>query len=143
MKGNPYMTAKCFVDTNIWVYCRDKADPLKQSQAIALVQDLFREHSLVISVQVVSEFHEAMRRLLGATPELAVATGALLDLQPEPITADTIQGALDLFKSHSLSWWDSVILSSARKAGCHTIYSEDMQSGALIGGVKIVNPFHR
>lgn len=84
-----------------------------------------------------------MRRLLGATPELAVATAALLDLQPESITADTIQGALDLFKSHSLSWWDSLILSSARKAGCKTIYSEDMQAGSLIGGVKIVNPFQR
>ena len=135
------MTAKCFVDTNVWVYTRDSADPRKQGQAIKLIQDLSHQQKLVISVQVVSEFHEAIRRLLGSTPELAAATAALLDFQPEPITTETIQGALDLFKRHSLSWWDSLILSSARKAGCQTVYSEDMQAGAQIGGVRIVNPF--
>lgn len=135
------MTGKCFVDSNVWVYTRDLSDPVRQSRAIALIQDLAKNQRLVISVQVISEFREAVRRRAGDAPGLTEAVEAMLDLDPVPVTADTIRRAIDLGRRRSLSWWDSLIVSSAILAGCQTLYTEDMDNGSRIDGVEIVNPF--
>jgi len=43
---------------------------------------------------------------------------------------------------YSLSYWDPVIVATARAAGCATLYSEDMGDGQVIdGAMTIVNPF--
>jgi predicted nucleic acid-binding protein len=43
--------------------------------------------------------------------------------------------------THSLSFWDAVILSAAAGAECHLLLSPDMQDGFVWQGVTIVNPF--
>ena len=45
------------------------------------------------------------------------------------------------FLNVALSWYDSLLIAAAAEAGCSTLYTEDMQHGAVIRGVKIVNPF--
>ncbi len=40
-----------------------------------------------------------------------------------------------------LSYWDALILASAREAGCEIFISEDLQDGARLFGLEIVNPF--
>jgi predicted nucleic acid-binding protein len=40
-----------------------------------------------------------------------------------------------------LSYWDSAILAAAKQMRCHTVYSEDMNSGQNYDGVTVVNPF--
>ena len=135
------MTGKCFVDSNVWVYARDLSDPARQAKAIALIEELTRCQTLVISVQVISEFHEAVRRRTGPQPALTAAVEAMIEFHPEPLTSETIRRAASLTRRHSLSWWDALIVSSAAMAGCRTLYTEDMQAGASIDGVEIVNPF--
>jgi predicted nucleic acid-binding protein len=34
-----------------------------------------------------------------------------------------------------------LIVQAARSAGAAVLYSEDLQPGAVIGGVRVVNPF--
>ena len=34
-----------------------------------------------------------------------------------------------------------MIVASAEEAGCDTLYSEDMEDGAVYGSVRVANPF--
>jgi predicted nucleic acid-binding protein len=48
---------------------------------------------------------------------------------------------MDLQQNHSLSFGDALIMQTSTAARCSVLYSEDMQAGARIGNVLIVNPF--
>ena len=41
---------------------------------------------------------------------------------------------------HKLSLHDALIVEAAARAGCAELLSEDMHAGAVISGVRIVNP---
>jgi predicted nucleic acid-binding protein len=58
----------------------------------------------------------------------------------EPVAAD-ILAAIDFHRLHRISYWDALVLHSARKSGCRVVLTEDMQHGQEFDGVKIVNPF--
>lgn len=49
--------------------------------------------------------------------------------------------ALEITKAHGFSYWDSAIIAAARALGCAELYTEDMQHGRQVEGVRIVNPF--
>ena len=50
--------------------------------------------------------------------------------------------AVKLSQSYSLSFWDSLIVSSAIVAGATLLVTEDMQDGLRIEGqLRVVNPF--
>lgn len=49
--------------------------------------------------------------------------------------------AIKLHRLYSLSFWDALVLQSARTAGCVELLTEDLQSGQRIEGVEVVNPF--
>ena len=59
----------------------------------------------------------------------------------QPLTIETHEGALELARDNSLSFYDALIVASAIEAGCDTLYSEDMQHGRVIGGLTIQKPF--
>jgi hypothetical protein len=44
-------------------------------------------------------------------------------------------------RARSISFWDALILAAAaEEAGAYQLYSEDLNTGQTIAGVKIVNP---
>jgi len=51
--------------------------------------------------------------------------------------------AIDLHKKYKYSFWDSLIIQSAIWAKAKMLLTEDLQSGQIIEGVKIVNPFEQ
>lgn len=55
--------------------------------------------------------------------------------------AAAVLDALDLHALHQVSFWDALVLQAARQSGCAELLTEDLHAGALIGGVRIVNPF--
>jgi predicted nucleic acid-binding protein len=55
-----------------------------------------------------------------------------------PDVAD-ILAAIDLHRLHKLSFWDALIVRSARQSGCSVLYSEGMQEREL-DGLRIVSP---
>ena len=60
----------------------------------------------------------------------------------EIITVTTLYKALDVRERYGFSWYDSLIVASALSAGCHRLYSEDMQHGQLIDSqLSVINPF--
>lgn len=56
-------------------------------------------------------------------------------------TPALIAAALDLHALHGLSFHDAMIVQAAQASGWARFLSEDMQSGAQLCGVQIVNPF--
>jgi predicted nucleic acid-binding protein len=128
---------KAFFDTNILIYAAT-SDEKKQRAADCL------SRSGCASVQVLNEFvHVARRKLRHDWPQIELALGlfrASLD-EVVPITLNTHTGAVAVAREHGLSFYDALIVASAIEAGCDTLYSEDMQHGRSIGGLKIVNPF--
>ena len=57
------------------------------------------------------------------------------------VTTESILRAVDISAFHQLSFWDSLIISTAEAARCETLLTEDMNDGQIIEGLRIVNPF--
>jgi predicted nucleic acid-binding protein len=38
-------------------------------------------------------------------------------------------------------YWDSAIVAAALALGCRELYTEDMQNGLVINGLRLINPF--
>ena len=133
---------RSFIDTNILIYA-DSADAGdKQSRASALIAQRLRDGDGVISTQVLHEFvNAAMRKL--ALPLDLVRMRVRLYSRFETVNASpaAVLDALDLHALHKISFWDALILQAARQSGCVQLLTEDLQAGAVMGGVRIVNPF--
>jgi predicted nucleic acid-binding protein len=127
-----------FFDTNILIYIAS-ADRAKADKAEALLIE-----GGVISVQVLNEIANVARRKMGLswveTSQFLEAMQAFLHV--EPLTVEVHEAGLDLAQRHGLSLYDAMIVASALRAECETLWSEDMQHGRTLDGrLRIVNPF--
>ena len=136
------MNVRSFFDTNVLVYADDKASPKKQRRAIELVAEQRRAGTGVVSLQVLQEYFVTVTRKLGVDARLARRKVELLAefdvVAPE--LAD-ILAAIDLHRLHGFSFWDALILRSAKQAGCRVLLSEAFQDQREMDGVRIMNPF--
>ncbi|MEO5735113.1 MAG: PIN domain-containing protein [Rubrivivax sp.] len=133
---------RSFIDTNVLIYADAGDEPAKQSVAIALIAQCLRDGSGVISTQVLHEFINAALRKLNL-PLATVRERLRVYARFETIGSSTAAAleALELHATHRISFWDALILQAARQSGCVRLLSEDLQTGASIAGVRIVNPF--
>jgi len=137
-----FMSARSFFDTNVLVYADDKAAPAKQRRALDLIAEHRRDATGVVSLQVLQEYFVTVTRKLHVDSHIARRKVELLaefDVAA-PGVAD-ILAAIDLHRLHRFSFWDALVLRSAKQAGCRVVFSEDMQETREIDGVHIVNPF--
>jgi predicted nucleic acid-binding protein len=49
--------------------------------------------------------------------------------------------AVQVAERFRTSHFDSQIIAAAKRMGCATVYSEDLNHGQDYGGVRVVNPF--
>jgi predicted nucleic acid-binding protein len=134
------MPIRSFFDTNVLIYTDDKASPAKQRRALDLVADHRLSRTGVVSMQVLQEYFVTVTKKLHVEASVARRKVELLaefDVAA-PDVAD-ILAAIDLHRLHKLSFWDALIVRSARQSGCSVLYSEDMQEREL-DGLKIINP---
>jgi predicted nucleic acid-binding protein len=97
-----------------------------------------------ISVQVLNEIANVTRRKMGLSwTETHTFLSMLRALLPvEPITVEIHETGLALAERYSLSTYDAMIAASALRAGCDTLWSQDMQDGMVLTDcLRIVNPF--
>jgi predicted nucleic acid-binding protein len=133
---------RVFVDTNVLVYADDLDAGDKALRARTLVADVLHHQNGVLSTQVLQEFFVVTTRKLGVDAALARRKVELLaTIDVVSIQVPHILHAIDLHRLHSVSFWDALILACAAAAGCTRLWSEDLQDGAVIAGVKIENPF--
>jgi predicted nucleic acid-binding protein len=131
-----------FLDSNILIYTDDHDAPEKQATALALVEAAHADRDTFVSTQVLEEYFAAATKKLGVPAEIARAKVELFgQLNVMDITLDDILNAIDLHRLHRISFWDSLLVQSARRAGCSTLLTEDLQDGRRFDGVVIRNPF--
>jgi len=136
------MTGLAFFDTNVILYADDTSSPKKQKQAIQLISDHRRKGTAVVSLQVLQEYFAAATRKLRVDPELAQRKVEILArARVVRFTAGDIIAAIELHRLVKISFWDAMSVHSARMAGAAILFSEDLQHGAVLGGVPVVNPF--
>ena len=136
------MKGKILIDTNSLIYLFSSTEPKKQTVCQELIAKLSNESELVWSTQVVQEF---CYNLIGKRQQKTafVKKALLLFSSFELVVNDLmiIENAMDIQLRNQLSFWDSLIISSAVSAKCSYLLSEDLQHSQKIEGVEIVNPF--
>jgi predicted nucleic acid-binding protein len=136
------MNRLAFFDTNVFVYADDASAPAKQARAIQLITNYQRSGLMVVSIQVLQEYFAAATRKLGVDPETAQQKVQLLTrARVVRFVEDDVIAAIELHRLNRISFWDAMIVHAARLAGADYLYSEDLQHGATLGGVRINNPF--
>jgi predicted nucleic acid-binding protein len=135
------MSGKVFLDSNILVYAQDVGSPEKQKRSRELITRLAESGDGVISTQVMQEFFVSVTRKL-AVPPLAAKAVLKTFTVFEIVTAgpELIDEAIDCAVLNAISFWDALILAAAASAGCGILYTEDLNHGQIIMGVKVQNP---
>lgn len=136
--------APAFVDTNILVYAFDRTDPTRHHVAADLLSRLMDEDRLRLSTQVFQEFYVTMTRKVRPawSPDRALAK--IDDFAAWPVIgADLplIREAILLSRDAVLSLWDALVVVAATKSGAAILYTEDLNNGQVLRGVRIINPF--
>ena len=136
------MTGKYFVDTNILLYSVDLKAGVKREIARALLDDRQAEPLKVVSTQVLQEFYAvATRKLRVDRARIRQAMDSMCDLEVVQVDVPLIREAIDCSVLNNISFWDALIVSAARKAACSVLWTEDLNHGQVINGVRIENPF--
>ena len=133
--------SKVFLDTNIFVYSLDQSDSGKRKKCRNLIKSLTDENSGVISTQVLQEFYVAATSKLGADSLLVKDIIRSLErLETVVVSPMLIKEAIDCSLINRLSFWDSLIVVTAESAHCEILWTEDLNHGQIIRGVRIENP---
>lgn len=133
-----------FIDANILLSAHDRSDPRKQALAADLLHDLWARRIGVLSTQVLQEFYAVATRRWTPVMERQTAReviAAYAAWVTQPVDAELILDATVAEETHRLSFWDAMIVEAARRAGAVRVYTEDLNHGQVINGVRIENPF--
>jgi len=137
--------ALTFLDTNVFVYTLDAAEPAKQKRCEDMVAQLMDAGEAVISYQVIQEFTSvALRRFQKAqTPReldqyLERVLWPICTVFPSPALYSQ---AIAISRQTGWSFYDALMVSGAAMGGCPVLLTEDLQDGRKIRGVEIRNPF--
>ena len=139
------MSDKTFVDTNVLIYAHDVDAPAKRQIAIRLLDELWEQHSGVLSVQVLEEFYVNVTRKL-ARPLAKASARRVVEVYTAwavDITTAVVSSAFRIEDEARIGFWDALIVACAVKSGATRILSEDLSAGQRIAGIQIENPFLR
>jgi predicted nucleic acid-binding protein len=134
------MSANCFIDTNVLVYCYTNDEPEKQHKAL----EITNSPDTFISTQVLTELSNTLKRKFNLSwkeiePVISEISSGFSVYVNKPAT---IERACRIADKYKYSFYDSLIIAAALSCNCKTLYSEDMQDGQKIEKkLTIVNPF--
>lgn len=134
----------CFVDTNVLVYAFDKSVSSKKQIAARLLNELVEEDRVRVSTQVLQELFVTLTRKVRQPCSSAEALAVLEHLTAWPLMVVdymAIRAAAALAHEAKLSFWDALIVVGAAKSGAAVLYTEDLNDGQEILGIRITNPF--
>ncbi len=137
------MSDAVFVDSNILIYAHDADAGPKRDRAVERLRQLWESGTGRLSVQVLQEFYVNVTRKLSTPVSRSTAREVVSSYAAwvkEPTTPDTVIRAIDIAEMAQIMFWDALIVASAEEAQATQIYSEDLNAGQTIAGIKIVNP---
>ena len=133
-----------FLDTNILLYAALEAtdeEGFKRERARALL----KRDDVALSIQVLQEFVNQATHPRRSHPLSWDKTLSYVEVFRESDVQETtlslFEHGLELMRQHNFSLWDAMIVAAAIGQGCEILYSEDMQHGRMIEGLRIVDPF--
>lgn len=133
-----------FVDTNVLIYAHDSSAGDKHVQSKTLIEELWASRLGCLSIQVLQEFYVNVTRKVARPLSSSVAAQIISDLSVwhvhSPTPSDVLQ-AIRIQERYQLSFWDAMIVTSALRMGCQTLWSEDLNSGQVYDRVVVVNPY--
>ena len=144
MISMPAERALSFVDANVLVYAFDKSGSPKKRAAERLMNDLMEEDRLRVSTQILQELFVTLTRKVSRRCSIAEALAVLEDLTAWPLVVvdyAAIRAAVGLADQAKLSFWDALVVVAAARSGAAVLYTEDLNDGQEILGVRIKNPF--
>ncbi len=98
-----------------------------------------------VSTQVLQELFVTLTRLARHPSASEEALKHLDDLSTWSllnIDYSAVRAAAVLSRDAVISFWDALIVVAASRSGARTLYTEDLNHGQEILGVRVVNPFH-
>lgn len=136
------MSDRVFLDTNIFIYSHDHKDAVKRKAARDLIFTSYKTGTATVSTQVLSEFFRVYTGKLklpytAAIKELHFMSQCRVLEQNIAL----VISAASFYSRYSLSFWDAMIIAAAVESSAKVLYSEDLQSGQEIEGVRVVDPF--
>jgi predicted nucleic acid-binding protein len=137
------MSARVFVDTNILIYAHDLDAAEKHQIAKDIVQDLWKQRTGCLSMQVLQEFYVNVIRKI-ASPLSKKAARAVVStylIWCVETSSEEISAAFHIEDEARIGFWDALIVAAAVKAGADRILTEDLNAGQTISGLLIENPF--
>ncbi|HTA23348.1 MAG TPA: PIN domain-containing protein [Terriglobales bacterium] len=139
------MSGRFFLDTNIFAYTFDANAPAKAKKAAQLVRHAAATGQGIVSYQVVQEFFNVALRRFQEPMSVAEAEQYLITVFRPLLAVHSSPAlyveALRITGKHRIRWYDSLIVAAALESQCETLYTEDLQHGWKIEGLKIENPF--
>lgn len=95
-------------------------------------------------MQVLSEFYVNVTRKLVARVAPEDAWGEVRTFfawRPQPVDEALMRRTREIEQRYRLSWWDSMVVAAAQLQDCALLLTEDLQDGAVFGGVTVRSPF--
>jgi predicted nucleic acid-binding protein len=139
----PHEKTNCFIDSNIWLYAfLEQNDTNKTALANKLLWN--NELNKFVSTQVINEVCFNLRKKAKfSEAELKITIDSFYQsCAVMRLDYTTLSLALELRQQYSLSFWDSLMVSSGLQANVDILYSEDMQHNLIVNNtLKIINPF--
>jgi predicted nucleic acid-binding protein len=133
-----------FVDTNILVYLHDFSAGKKQTLAWELATHLWDTGEGCVSLQVLQEFYVTVTRKWIHPLPIPLAIQVIQDLAQWRVhrpTVNDLVAAANLQQQYQISYWDALIINSAKQLNCTVIWSEDLNTGQHYQGIPVRSPF--
>ena len=139
------MSDRFFLDTNIFAYAFDASAISKAQISDRLIRKGIGSGKGLVSYQVVQEFFNVVFKKFPVPMTEAEAqvyfTSTFKPMLGVGFSPSLLLRAIGIREKHSIPWYDSLIFSAAIEGECKTLYSEDLQHGREIQGVRVQNPF--
>ena len=134
------------VDTNILMYAHDASAGEKHERAKALVEELWRDRTGVVSTQVLQELAVNLRKKARRPLDNKATREIVADYLTWQVVVnrgESILEAFDLEARYQISFWDALVVQAAQASGAEVLYSEDLSDGQAYGSVRVVNPLRK
>lgn len=139
-------SAVFLIDTNVLVYVHDLNEAVKQVRAELVVNTLGQRGTGALTVQVLGEFFWAATRprtfKLSVAEAEIIVTNYIRSWWVYDVTPASVLEAMHGVQRYGFPYWDAVIWATAKLNLVPYVLSEDGNDGAVIEGVRFLNPFN-
>jgi predicted nucleic acid-binding protein len=139
------MKDRFLIDTNIIVYIFDRKNIDKQKISVNILEKALEKMEAVVSFQVIQEFcNVALKKfeiLLSISDCKYFINKFLFPICEIFPGLDLYNKAIEIKEITNYGFYDCLIIASAVYGKCNILYSEDLNAGEEIMGIKIVNPY--